>query len=152
MNPVSIFTETFIWKNSYWFCKSESGSLSVGSDSESPRTATPKPVRLFCPWNSPGKDTGVGSQSLLQRVFWTQGSHPGDPPALQVDSLPSEPQGKQWFFKTNTVLYFESFPAYSLLYCVLSFSLQSPVHSDSTYLWHLIPSLNYLSTWIYFLW
>ena len=24
-----------------------------------------KPTRLFCPWNSPGKNTGVGSHSLL---------------------------------------------------------------------------------------
>ena len=29
--------------------------------------------RLFCPWNSPGKNTGVGSHSLLQGIFPTQG-------------------------------------------------------------------------------
>ena len=32
--------------------------------------------RLLCPWNSPGKNTGVGSHSLLQGIFqprdWTQ--------------------------------------------------------------------------------
>ena len=33
--------------------------------------------RLLCPWNSPGKNTGVGCQSLLQRIFPTQGSNPG---------------------------------------------------------------------------
>ena len=27
------------------------------------------------PWNSPGKNTGVGCHSLLQRIFPTQGSH-----------------------------------------------------------------------------
>ena len=29
------------------------------------------------PWNSPGQNTGVGSPSLLQRIFPTQGSNPG---------------------------------------------------------------------------
>ena len=29
-----------------------------------------QPTRLLCPWNSPGKNTAVGSHSLLQRVFW----------------------------------------------------------------------------------
>ena len=29
------------------------------------------------PWNSPGKNTGVGSHSLLQGIFLTQGSNPG---------------------------------------------------------------------------
>ena len=33
--------------------------------------------RLRCPWNSPGKNTGVGSCSLLQRIFPTQGLNPG---------------------------------------------------------------------------
>ena len=31
------------------------------------------PTRLFRPWNSPGKYTGVGSHSLLQGNFLTQG-------------------------------------------------------------------------------
>ena len=35
------------------------------------------PARLLCPWNSPGKNTGVGSHSLLQGIFPTQGSNPG---------------------------------------------------------------------------
>jgi len=29
------------------------------------------------PWNSPGQNTGVGSPSLLQRIFPTQRSNPG---------------------------------------------------------------------------
>ena len=33
--------------------------------------------RLYSPWNSPGKNTGVGSLSLLQEIFPTQGSNPG---------------------------------------------------------------------------
>ena len=34
------------------------------------------PARLLCSWNSPGKNTGVGCRSLLQRIFLTQGSNP----------------------------------------------------------------------------
>ena len=30
--------------------------------------------RLLCPWNSPGKNTRVGSHALLQEIFPTQGS------------------------------------------------------------------------------
>ena len=35
------------------------------------------PTRLLCPWDSPGKDTGVGCRSLLQGIFPTLGSNPG---------------------------------------------------------------------------
>ena len=31
-----------------------------------------QPARLLCPWNSPGKNTDVGSHSLLQEIFLTQ--------------------------------------------------------------------------------
>ena len=33
------------------------------------------PSRLLCPWDSPGKNAGVGCQSLLQGIFPTQGSN-----------------------------------------------------------------------------
>ena len=32
---------------------------------------------LYSPWNSPGQNTGVGSLSLLQGIFPTQGLNPG---------------------------------------------------------------------------
>ena len=35
------------------------------------------PWSIYSPWNSPGQDTGVGSLSLLQGIFPTQGSNPG---------------------------------------------------------------------------
>ena len=35
-----------------------------------------QPARLLCPWNSPGKSTGVGSHSLLQGTFLTQRLNP----------------------------------------------------------------------------
>ena len=37
------------------------------------------PHGLYSPWNSPGQNTGVGSLSLLQGIFLTQGSNPGLP-------------------------------------------------------------------------
>ena len=46
-----------------------------------------QPTRLLCPWNSPGKNTGVGCHALDPGI--ESGS-----PALQADSLPSEPPGK----------------------------------------------------------
>ena len=36
-----------------------------------------QPIRLLCPWSSPGKNTGVGCHALLQGIFPTQGSNPG---------------------------------------------------------------------------
>ena len=52
-----------------------------------------KLARLFCPWNSSGKNTEVGCHSLLQRIFPNPGIKPGSL-ALQVDSSQSEPSGK----------------------------------------------------------
>ena len=34
-----------------------------------------QPAQLLCPWNSPGKSTGVGCHSFLQGIFPTQGSN-----------------------------------------------------------------------------
>ena len=34
-------------------------------------------TRLLCPWDSQGQNTGLGSHSLLQGIFLTQGSNPG---------------------------------------------------------------------------
>ena len=56
----------------YVLLESESQSLLVVSDS--------LPAQgLYSPWNSPGQNTGVGSLSLLQGIFPTQGSGPGLP-------------------------------------------------------------------------
>ena len=56
-------------------------SHSVITNSMSPNGPTLwdplEPTRLLCPWNSPGKNIGVGSHSLLQGIFLTQGSNLG---------------------------------------------------------------------------
>ena len=64
---------------------------SVTSDSLQPNGL--QPARLLSPWNSPGKNTGVGSQ------FSSPGDLPNPgfkhrSPALQADSSSSEPPGK----------------------------------------------------------
>src|SRR5574341_877595 len=39
---------------------------------------------LYSPWNSPGQNTGVGSLSLLQGIFQTQGMNSGLPQHGQI--------------------------------------------------------------------
>ena len=57
--------------------ESESESHSVVSNSLGPHG-------LHTPWNSPGQNTKVGSLSLLQGIFPTQGSNPGLPHCRQI--------------------------------------------------------------------
>ena len=47
------------------------------SESHSVVSDSLHPWGLYSPWNSPGQNTGVGSQSLIQEIFPTQGSNPG---------------------------------------------------------------------------
>ena len=49
------------------------------SESHSVMSDSLRPHGLYSPWNSPGQNTGVGSLSLLQGIFPTQGSNPGLP-------------------------------------------------------------------------
>ena len=56
-------------------CQNE--SLSVVSNSLWPQGQ-------YSPWNSPGQNTGVGSLSLLQGMFPTQGLNPGLPHCRQI--------------------------------------------------------------------
>ena len=48
-----------------------------------------QPARLLCPWNFPGKNTGVVSHSLLQGIFPTHGSNPGLLHCRQILYCPS---------------------------------------------------------------
>ena len=47
------------------------------SESHSVKSNSLGSHELYSPWNSPGQNTGVGSLSLLQGIFPTQGSNPG---------------------------------------------------------------------------
>ena len=71
--------------------KKQRKCCSVMSDSLWPHWLWP--TRFLCPWNSPGKNTGVGCRFLLQGIFPIQGLNS----CLlhwQADSLWSEPPGK----------------------------------------------------------
>ena len=62
-----------------------------------------QPPRLLCPWNSPGKNPGVGFHFLLQRIFPTQGLNPSLLHLLhwQADSLPLSHPGSLIKFASN---------------------------------------------------
>ena len=64
----------------------QKSQLTTDHESES-RSVMPNslpPHKLYSPWNSPGQNTGVGSLSLLQGFFPTQGSNPGLPHCRQI--------------------------------------------------------------------
>ena len=56
----------------------------------------PQPTRLLCPWDSPGKNTGMDCHAILQGIFLTQRSNPHPLGLLhwQMGSLPLAPPGK----------------------------------------------------------
>ena len=56
-------------------CSSSSVSHSVVSNSLQPHGLWA--ARLLCPWDSPGKNTGVDCHCLIQRIFLTQESNLG---------------------------------------------------------------------------
>ena len=70
------------------------------------------PARLLCPWDSPGKNTGVSCHFLFQGIFLIQVSNPGLLCLLhwQADSLPLAPPGKDqtwltcWWWKLSQTL------------------------------------------------
>ena len=85
-------------------CVCVCASRSVVSDSATPWTVA---GQAPLPMDSPGKNTGVGSHSLLQGIFLTQGLNPG---LLHYrHSLLSEPPGKPQlqpsFIQTKKVIH-----------------------------------------------
>ena len=75
--PVSFRVCPLSFLCAVFYEESESTSRSVVSDSLLPHG-------LYSPWNSPGQYTGVGSLSLLQGIFPTQGSNPGLPHCRRI--------------------------------------------------------------------
>ena len=68
-----IYIGTFLYSLFLYDCVCVSHS--VMSDFWQPRGL--QPARLPCPWDSPGKNTGVDCHFLLQGIFLAQGSKPG---------------------------------------------------------------------------
>ena len=85
---------------SKWKPKCESVNGSVLSDCLQLHAL--QPTRIFSPWNSPGKNTGVGSH-FFSRISSQPRIEPRSP-ALGADSLPSEPPGRprsKWILPTK---------------------------------------------------
>ena len=64
------------------------------SESRSVVSGSLRPHGLYSPWNSPGQNTGVGSLSLLQGIFPTQGLNPGLPHCKWVNFQLSHKRSK----------------------------------------------------------
>ena len=63
-------------------------------------------TRLLCPWDSPGKSTGVGCHSLFQEIFPTQELNLGLPHCGQILyhlSCMSEPNQDSRYFSVSGV-------------------------------------------------
>ena len=56
------------------------------------------PHGLYSPWNSPGQNTELGSLSLLQGIFPTQGSNPGILSCRWLDGV----HWKDWCWSWNS--------------------------------------------------
>ena len=80
-----------------------------------------QPARLLCPWNSLGKNTGVGSHFLLQGIFPTQGSNTGLLHCGQILYHPSN-QGSSGVFVVVVVV--------CLFYFIFSFGFSFLVGSE----------------------
>ena len=67
------------YKLLWWSFKNKELNWMWVSESHSVVSDSLWPHGLYSPWNCLGQNTGVGSLSLLQGIFPTQGSNPGLP-------------------------------------------------------------------------
>ena len=72
-------TNPHCWLCSLQICSPEYERISHSVMSDSLQLHELSPARLLCPSHSPGKNTEVGSCSLLQGLFQTQGLNLGLP-------------------------------------------------------------------------
>ena len=73
-DPIKAKKKLLMW-TSFVLQKVRSVSCSVVFNSL--QTHGLQPARLLCPWDFPGRNTGVSCHSPLQGIFPTQGSNPG---------------------------------------------------------------------------
>ena len=67
----------------------------------------PQPARLLCPWNSPGKNAGVGCHALLQGIFPIQGLNPSLLHCRQILNHLSY-QERTSFYRSRAIFIFQS--------------------------------------------
>ena len=68
---------------------------------------------LLCPWDSPGKNTGVGCHSLLQGIFPTQGLNPGLLHCRQIVYYLSHQGSPYFYIKTYKAMFILVWPVHS---------------------------------------
>ena len=75
------------------------------------------PTRLLCPWDFPGKHTGLGCHFLLQAIFHTWGSNPHLPCVLhcRIIFLPLSHLGSP-LYSHHVYNYFYIFTPYTSIY------------------------------------
>ena len=83
-----------------------------------------RPTRFLSPWDSQGKNTGVGCHTFLQVIFSTQGSNPHLLCLLlwQAGSLPLAPPGKHLLFFDLCFSFFIPFLSFFLSSYILFLS------------------------------
>ena len=87
-------------------------------------------VRSLCPWTSPGQNTGVGSHSLLQGIFPTQGWNPGLPHCRQI-LYPLSHQGRSKSIKPTGIECFCVQPGRVWLFLLFPLQLSSLTSGQS---------------------
>ena len=78
-----------------------------------------QPTRLLCLWDSLGKNTGVGSHSLLQGIFLTQRLNLGLPP-IWIQNSPEDRQMRDTHRTTYSSISYKVHSCLPLLYLILS--------------------------------
>ena len=97
---------------------------------------------LLCPWDFPGKNTGVGNHFLLQGIFLTQEPNP-HLLHWQVGSLPLSHQGNPHIMY---ICMYKFIWSISLTSAILQWLMLSPC------IWELCPwemRFDYMKTWCF---
>ena len=106
IEPMSAMSPA-LWANSLLLSYQGSSYHESESESRSVMSDFLQTHGLYSPWNSPDQNTGVGSLSLLQGIFPTQGSNPGLPHCRQILyqlSHKGSPILTIWFVKMKCII------------------------------------------------
>ena len=82
--PCKVAIGVPLWWNLKRFSRRHCPKLSFQTNNNESHSVISDSLQPHSPWDSPGKNTGVGSLSLLQGIFPTQGSNPGLPHCRQI--------------------------------------------------------------------
>ena len=100
-----------------------------------------QPHGLYSPWNSPDQNTGMGSLSLLQGIFPTQGSKPGLPhcrPILYQLSHKGSPGSRPPIYSLSLTHDVPATRACSTWAALASFQFQLPKLSTASEAFYLL--------------